>query len=256
MDTSLDSPQWNQQQLFSSWCTINYYEYSNKVGEQFRASSPRIFVDGYTSPFRNFSDRFSLGLLENVKRQKGVEHVRASIGRGMFNIDRNEMNVFLSRHWTDRRLQWRCLDTESFVVVFCVRAIDLIQSFERLKRFHCVSSSASSIDSFSLSFIDLHAVSQWSVGYVWIDSWSDEALHDPSEFQVRLGLWLWATRNYFGTLLAIDSDQWTLASDRCSSPAIAAWTNNNIELINLCLRDFCFVCLSLSLVFWCKNSSI
>jgi hypothetical protein len=67
-----------------SWCTINYYEYSHKVGEQFRASSSRVFVDGYTSPYRNFSSRFSLGLLENVKRQKGVEHVRASIGQGNF----------------------------------------------------------------------------------------------------------------------------------------------------------------------------
>jgi hypothetical protein len=78
-----DSPQWTNQQILPSWCTINYYEYSNKVGEQFRASSSRIFVDGYTSPYRNFTNRFSLGLLENVKRQQGVEYVRASIGRGM-----------------------------------------------------------------------------------------------------------------------------------------------------------------------------
>jgi hypothetical protein len=77
-----DSPQWTNQQILPSWCTINYYEYSNKVGEQFRASSSRIFVDGYTSPYRNFTNRFSLGLLENVKRQTGVEYVRASIGRG------------------------------------------------------------------------------------------------------------------------------------------------------------------------------
>ena len=77
-----DSPQWTNQQILPSWCTINYYEYSNKVGEQFRASSSQIFVDGYTSPYRNFNNRFSLGLLENVKRQKGVEYVRAGIGRG------------------------------------------------------------------------------------------------------------------------------------------------------------------------------
>ena len=68
----------------SSWCTITYYEYSNKIGEQFRASSPRLFVDGYTSPYKNFTNRFSLGLLENVKRQKGVEYVRTSIGRGIY----------------------------------------------------------------------------------------------------------------------------------------------------------------------------
>ncbi len=81
---NLDSPQWTNHQIYPFWCTINYYEYSNKVGEQFRASSSRIFVDGYTSPYRNFTNRFSLGLLENVKRQKGVEYVRASIGRGKF----------------------------------------------------------------------------------------------------------------------------------------------------------------------------
>lgn len=79
---SLDSPQWNHQQLLPSWCTINYYEYSQKVGGQFRASSSQIFVDGYTSPYKNFTNRFSLGLLENVKRHTGVESVRASIGRG------------------------------------------------------------------------------------------------------------------------------------------------------------------------------
>lgn len=65
---------------------INYYEYSNKIGEQFRGSTSRIFVDGYTSPYRNFTNRFSLGLLENVKRQKTTEYVRTTIGRGKIEL--------------------------------------------------------------------------------------------------------------------------------------------------------------------------
>jgi hypothetical protein len=87
--------------VLPSWCTINYYEYSHKVGEQFRASSSRIFVDGYTSPYRNFTNRFSLGLLENVKRQKGVECVRASIGRGIELIEHCNGGISIrNRSWS------------------------------------------------------------------------------------------------------------------------------------------------------------
>lgn len=90
------SPTWNNHQMLSSWCTINYYEYSNKVGGQFRASSSKLYVDGYTSPYRNFTNRFSLGLLENVKRQNGVELVRTSIGRGKLTkfFEENKKNCF------------------------------------------------------------------------------------------------------------------------------------------------------------------
>ncbi|CAF4011162.1 unnamed protein product [Rotaria sordida] len=95
------SPQWTNHQVLPPWCTINYYEYSNKVGEQFRASLPQIFVDGYTSPCRNFANRFSLGFLENVKRQKGVEYVRASIGRGIELIEHENGDVSVrNRSWS------------------------------------------------------------------------------------------------------------------------------------------------------------
>ena len=70
-----------------------------KLGEQFRALSSRIFVDGYTSPYRNFTNRFSLGLLENVKRQKNVEYVRASIGRGILKTNnKKEKRKILKEH--------------------------------------------------------------------------------------------------------------------------------------------------------------
>ncbi|CAF1438089.1 unnamed protein product [Adineta steineri] len=95
------SPQFSNHHTLSSWCTINYYEYSSKVGDQFRASSSQIFVDGYTSPYRNFSNRFSLGLLENIKRQKGVEFVRESIGRGIELIEHCNGDVSIrNRSWS------------------------------------------------------------------------------------------------------------------------------------------------------------
>ena len=84
------------------WCTISYYELSNRVGETFHASQPQIIVDGFTDPSNadrfeftqprsNLftqppplpSRRFCLGLLSNVNRNTVVEQTRRHIGKGV-----------------------------------------------------------------------------------------------------------------------------------------------------------------------------
>ena len=55
----------------SSWCSIHYYEFSQRVGEAFNVSqeSDRITIDGFTFPFiDNTFPRFSLGILPNIRR--------------------------------------------------------------------------------------------------------------------------------------------------------------------------------------------
>ncbi|NXG20265.1 SMAD1 protein, partial [Grallaria varia] len=63
------------------WCSIAYYELSNRVGEAFRASSTSIVVDGFTDP--SDKDRFCLGLLSNINRNSTVENTRRHIGKGV-----------------------------------------------------------------------------------------------------------------------------------------------------------------------------
>ncbi|CAF3349842.1 unnamed protein product [Rotaria socialis] len=95
------SPQWVPHQIQPVWCTINYYEFSSKVGEQFRGTERKIFVDGYTLPYRKVSNRFSLGSLENVKRQSIAEDVRTLIRGGIELILHDNGDVSIrNRSWT------------------------------------------------------------------------------------------------------------------------------------------------------------
>ncbi|CAF0797566.1 unnamed protein product [Didymodactylos carnosus] len=63
------------------WCHISYYEMSNRVGEQFRATQPHVVIDGFTDPSN--ADRFCLGLLTNVHRTFEIDKARRFIGRGV-----------------------------------------------------------------------------------------------------------------------------------------------------------------------------
>jgi hypothetical protein len=67
----------------SHWCTITYYEMSQRVGELFCASRDiqSVTIDGYTDP--SSADRFCLGCLSNVKRSRETELTRHYIGRGI-----------------------------------------------------------------------------------------------------------------------------------------------------------------------------
>eukprot|EP00800_Vazella_pourtalesii_P001891 TRINITY_DN1175_c0_g1_i2.p1 TRINITY_DN1175_c0_g1~~TRINITY_DN1175_c0_g1_i2.p1 ORF type:complete len:445 (+),score=69.31 TRINITY_DN1175_c0_g1_i2:112-1446(+) len=63
------------------WCTINYYEMENRVGEAFYAAKPTLFIDGFTDP--SSDERFCLGLLGNLHRDQDIEVARIHINKGV-----------------------------------------------------------------------------------------------------------------------------------------------------------------------------
>ena len=63
------------------WCQIRYYEFSQQVGEVCYVSPSIFYVDGGTDP--SSAERFCLGSLSNVNRQKIVEDTRSGIGKGL-----------------------------------------------------------------------------------------------------------------------------------------------------------------------------
>jgi len=66
------------------WCSIFYREFSNHVGEEFKAIQSHVVVDGYTDPCTS-ADRFCLGQLFDVTRiyHSAVETTRRHIGKGV-----------------------------------------------------------------------------------------------------------------------------------------------------------------------------
>jgi hypothetical protein len=63
------------------WCRISYYEMSNRVGEQYRATQAQVIIDGFTHP--SDAERFCLGGLTNVQRTEEIDKARRYIGRGV-----------------------------------------------------------------------------------------------------------------------------------------------------------------------------
>ena len=63
------------------WCSVNYYEMKNRVGEVFNGTKPSLTMDGFTDP--SSADRFCLGLLSNIHRDGVIEQTRRHIGRGV-----------------------------------------------------------------------------------------------------------------------------------------------------------------------------
>ncbi|PAA69714.1 hypothetical protein BOX15_Mlig001167g2, partial [Macrostomum lignano] len=71
-----------QQQLLF-WCSISYYEQTERIGDTFKApyQQATVTIDGYTDP--SSSHRFCLGQLSNVHRSDVAERARLHIGKGV-----------------------------------------------------------------------------------------------------------------------------------------------------------------------------
>lgn len=69
-----------------SWCSIHYYEFNQRLGQQFLAPAEcnRVTIDGYTAPIEtNQNARFSLGVIGHINRNQEAELTRANIGPGI-----------------------------------------------------------------------------------------------------------------------------------------------------------------------------
>lgn len=69
-----------------SWCSIYYYEFNQRLGQQFLAPAEcrRVTIDGYTAPIEtNREARFSLGVIGHINRNQEAELTRANIGPGI-----------------------------------------------------------------------------------------------------------------------------------------------------------------------------
>jgi hypothetical protein len=95
------------------WCRISYYEMSNRVGEQFRATQSQVIIDGFTHPSN--AERFCLGGLPNVQRTSEIDRARRYIGRGvkLFHTRGNvfaecvsDNPVFVQSPITNKRFAW------------------------------------------------------------------------------------------------------------------------------------------------------
>lgn len=92
---SLPLPQCSLQPPPEYWCSINYFELDQQVGETFRVSStyPGVTIDGYTNP--SAADRFCIGFLSNVHRPPAVQKARLHIGKGIRLETKFEGDVWL-----------------------------------------------------------------------------------------------------------------------------------------------------------------
>ena len=63
------------------WCSVNYYEMKNRIGESFNALKPSLTIDGFTNP--SSPERFCLGLMSNEHRDPTIVQTRRHIGRGI-----------------------------------------------------------------------------------------------------------------------------------------------------------------------------
>ena len=66
------------------WCTVAYYEFSQRVGEYFQATGYTVTVDGFTDPSAGTGGHFCLGLLSNINRQPFAVETRRLIGKQFY----------------------------------------------------------------------------------------------------------------------------------------------------------------------------
>lgn len=129
----------------TNWCTINYYEYDQKVGETFQASSAKleIFIDGGLDNSSNA--RFCLGSLTNTERSDAAEKCRRNIGKGIRLNLKGEGDVwitvlckypvFIQSHYLDMLTEREeCDHAHKFIQYTTVKIFDLQKCYESWER--------------------------------------------------------------------------------------------------------------------------
>uniref|UniRef100_A0A914Z5K5 MH2 domain-containing protein n=1 Tax=Panagrolaimus superbus TaxID=310955 RepID=A0A914Z5K5_9BILA len=78
------------------WCTIDYYEADQKIGDSYQAphNYPNISIDGGVNP--SAPNRFCLGSLSSIRREKVSERVLRAIRSGVVLRSKNEGDVWLT----------------------------------------------------------------------------------------------------------------------------------------------------------------
>jgi len=78
---AISGTQYGGDQQKMPWCKILYYELKDRCGEPYEGVENTIRIDAGTNPYAQ--SRFCLGRIANNKRNKLIEQVRTSIGRGI-----------------------------------------------------------------------------------------------------------------------------------------------------------------------------
>jgi hypothetical protein len=78
------------------WCTIDYYEADQKIGDSFQAphNYPNVSIDGGVNP--SAPNRFCLGSLSSIRRERVSERVLRAIRTGVVLRLKNEGDVWLT----------------------------------------------------------------------------------------------------------------------------------------------------------------
>ncbi|TKR94046.1 hypothetical protein L596_008390 [Steinernema carpocapsae] len=95
------------------WCSVDYFEETNKLGTTFASLSDTFVIDGYTAP--TSTNRFSLGCIPHAKRTPESAACRNMIGAGVRVRDvlgeawlenLTENSIYVQSPWLNQYYGW------------------------------------------------------------------------------------------------------------------------------------------------------